>query len=272
MYDILWRKREELLLPLHNKMSSLAMQATMKSRPVDKASMKAQMDELEDVYQQSTNAMFNVAKKMTGKKQTEPTAGEMKTYGMNALLACTPDWRRESTAKNRVRDLKPMIQAITLEVILVEKYREDLIESNILVAVLREKLQISLQGVERITQMALVPETSQRGGSQVAKLGVRKRVVFWDHIPLPEKRDDTDKRIADELKVEHLRSKKQFDRESRDRDAIKKVVSTCTSVPIARVNYGTHSGVAAEVADAVNALIKVSYMRVATTTNLRMFA
>ena len=251
-----------MLLPLHNRMSAPGMQALMSSRPTDKATMKTQMDGLEEALQLATTSLFNVAKKMTGKNQTEPTSAQKKMTGMSALLACVPDWRRDSTAKNRGRDLKPMIQAITLEVVLVEKYREDLIESGVLVAVLREVLENTLQGCDRVSQKLLVPGASASSGGQVATVGMKKRPIFWDGIPLPEKTADNDKLVADELNVQHTRTKKRLESEARDRDMVKKIIASCTSVSIARVNLGTHSEIAVEVADAVNALIKVSCARI----------
>jgi len=71
--------------------------------------------------------------------------------------------------------------------------------------------------------------------------------------------------------MQHLQTKKQFDHEAQDRNSIKKIISPCMSVPIARVNYGLDSGVAVEVADAVNVLIKVYIVCVKTIINLCIF-
>jgi hypothetical protein len=242
------------VLALHNAVMYPSIKVHFSLRPRDKVALKKTLDAADEA---ATTSLFNVAKKMIGKKGKAPSPSETKLHGMDALLAYGSDWRAATTAKNTGRQLKPLIDAITIEVDIVDKYRQHLIDSHVLVALLRDKLEEAILRCERVAAVSQVAGSSGDNAGKVATLGNRKSPVYWDRIAVPTKTTESQTLVSQELQKQHDKVKVDLDERQRDREAILKSVKQLTSMSIAKLGSGSKSPVAEEVADAINALVRV---------------
>ncbi|KAG2130761.1 hypothetical protein DEU56DRAFT_757826 [Suillus clintonianus] len=237
--NIIWTYRTSLVMRLNNTMTRLNRQ--MQPRPKDRKEFDALYDALPAIDKITSSGLTDLIGER--RKGPAPRTRSMSTEpqrlpGMMALHVTSWDWQHPSL-KNSVRDIAPVVHAITLERLYSERYRPELLRDGTIAA------------LRRMLEMCLADKAIKQQTWVNMKLITEKRWKWWDGIILDESQEDPTKvtrGIHESFAKNAEQTQAKLALETMDREAITKAVSYISNMACAKAGESSHSKLSADVA------------------------
>jgi hypothetical protein len=255
--------RSDKVLHLHNTMSTVLMAATIGGRASNKEEFREQWNDAPVTVVDDANALYNMVKKHLGGGDVDMPVSSLGLPGMHAFMVTGWDWQRKAITKNVAREALPSIQGIFLEMQFAKTYRPTLLEDPIVWELRNELNEI----------MTAHQPRSKLKVATAGPLAIRKEWSYWDGIKVAQPSENVALTMDEETQQQMLRDNRRLAAEKADCDAIMKIIKQVAVMPIARLNSQKNSGIAIEVADALNELSQVSErqnLRIERRLSMRM--
>ncbi|KAG2029474.1 hypothetical protein BDR03DRAFT_1018338 [Suillus americanus] len=245
--QIIWDYRKTLVTRLDNAVTKSMRRSD--NRPKDKKAFDAAIERFQDTEQIASQALQQLVLKKRGKHAVSNRDLSNESLGIAGTLALHVtawDWHSLSI-KNPMRDMQPCINAITLEHTLMLEYRPKLF---------RDKWAGSLR---RIIELCLSKrlEAKQKMTSR-KELYTVQQWTWWDGLTLSDALEDPSKilnEIYEDLVNKQHRQQERLAFETRDRDAIQKIVNYVANMPCSKAFGTPQSNMSHEVVMALTQLV-----------------
>jgi len=169
--------------------------------------------------------------------------------GTMALHVTSWEWL-SSQVKNASRDIEPCVRAITLERVIMKKYRGTALEDT-WVGSLRRTLEIALAECVKSVMTMNADGTLRK----------TREWVWWDGMSAPESLKDPSA-VVKSIEEANIQKQQEIAQrlalEKADREAITKVVQHVGNLACAKASSGSHAAMSSDVHDALSNLVYVS--------------
>ena len=228
-------------------------QRAQSARPKDKKTFEEEFRKLSDGEHVACKALVDMVTTRRSKSGHERTVDMSKeslsVSGTMALHVTSWEWL-SSQVKNASRDIEPCVRAITLERVIVKKYRDAALEDP-WVGSLRRTLEIALAECVKSVMIMNADGTLRK----------TREWVWWDGMSVPESLKDPSA-VVKSIEEANIQKQQEIAQrlalEKADREAITKVVQHVGNLACAKASSGSHAAMSSDVHDALSNLVYVS--------------
>ncbi|KAG1727418.1 hypothetical protein EDB19DRAFT_1833113 [Suillus lakei] len=224
-------------------MSEVAMVNKMGEQPKTKDKFKVKWETMSQATKESTLALYNIIKPLLQKGPQVMEGSTLKMMGMHAFM-------RKNIQKQAPCEVLPLVKALMMEAAFTDSYHPQIL-TNPTISALHMKLQNIITMQQRQRRFALL---------MARALAQPKMWTYWDGLKVPEPLSGDEMDMDQDAETEQFKTQERLEAINCDRQTLMKLQDMIVGMLMSQNMPHKESPVNIKVAEAINALMKISHL------------